>query len=268
MFAVVAASTTALKLGGHQPDLRKEPSLNEGKEVILVEKWQGSPEHAFVPSPRINRHHSFAASTRSTCSIITYMKGRGIFSFFDERVSTHHVDEFVVADSDGQDRGDDIQDSSFEAPAVVPVVDAQSVSNRSPRDISNGLSVHWDLTEGASKSRTERKAQNLDRMGNHSSLHFQAELPSTLHHQSVALFTAIAPYISACPKLEKSSQSLLGDLGRLYLWGHDFGNGRLDFLLSTSPELKSTVLELIATISKILTASKMPSDSLQEALTD
>lgn len=103
------------------------------------------------------------------------------------------------------------------AQLLFAVVDGRSVSNESRRDITNGISVNWNLTEFTSEPSTEKNAQGLEREGDHSSLHFQADFPSTLHHQSLTSFKAVAPYISTCPELENSSHSLIEDLGRLYL---------------------------------------------------
>lgn len=87
----------------------------------------------------------------------------------------------------------------------------------------------------------------------HGSVHqLYANSPSAIHRQSVALFTELSPLISTCPELQNSAHMLLEDLGRLYLWGYDFNEAKLDVILKNSSELGATILELTATISHTL----------------
>jgi hypothetical protein len=248
VLAVVAASTAAFKTV-HRPEIRKESGLNEGKDVILAEKWRDYSEPVVVVGPRINRQNSFA-STRSTCSLISYMRARGIFSLFGERTEVSIVEHGAR------------QYEDYEGPAgsslIYPVAGAQSESRKGPADNTTKQYVDLDLTaidlteeEGLAKGH-----ESMEREEKHAQSQGDMTLPSALHHQSVKLFTALAPYISVCPQLCNSSHMLLEDLGRLYLWGHDINDGRFDALLETSPELRSTVLELTTTISSILTTGK------------
>lgn len=45
-------------------------------------------------------------------------------------------------------------------------------------------------------------------------------------------------------------------LGRFYLWGQDFQDGKLDFLINRSPELRNTVLRFLVTLANITIKSK------------
>lgn len=50
--------------------------------------------------------------------------------------------------------------------------------------------------------------------------------------------------------------SLDEELGRFYLWGESFRDGKLDMILENSPDLKNTVLKFITAVGSILLRSK------------
>ena len=50
------------------------------------------------------------------------------------------------------------------------------------------------------------------------------------------------------PRLNLSQSALKEELGRLYLWGEAFENGKLDKALEQSEDLRDTVLEFLSAI--------------------
>ena len=50
------------------------------------------------------------------------------------------------------------------------------------------------------------------------------------------------------PRLNSSQSALREELGRLYLWGEAFENGKLDKALEQSEDLRDTVLEFLCAI--------------------
>ncbi len=58
-------------------------------------------------------------------------------------------------------------------------------------------------------------------------------------------------------------QQLKEELGRLFLWGDAFGDGKLDRILVQSSDLRNTILEFISGIGKVLTGSKSFVDGMK-----
>lgn len=73
-----------------------------------------------------------------------------------------------------------------------------------------------------------------------------------LHQQSIGLFAELSGFLASSPQLRDYENDLQDDLGRLFLWGESFADGRLDDILAGSAELRVAILELCTTISKVL----------------
>ena len=58
------------------------------------------------------------------------------------------------------------------------------------------------------------------------------------------------------PRLNLSQSALKEELGRLYLWGEAFENGKLDKALEQSEDLRDTVLEFLCAIGDIIVRGK------------
>jgi hypothetical protein len=80
-----------------------------------------------------------------------------------------------------------------------------------------------------------------------------------LYDHILQLFSTLVPLASKSPPVvsKKDTRSLKESLGRLYLWGDGFGDGRLEFILEESDDLKETVVTLLIVIGKILISSKL-----------
>lgn len=57
----------------------------------------------------------------------------------------------------------------------------------------------------------------------------------------------------ACSPPKSSVSTLKEELGKLYLWGEAFENGKLDKALELSEDLRDTVLELLCAIGDVIT---------------
>jgi hypothetical protein len=73
-----------------------------------------------------------------------------------------------------------------------------------------------------------------------------------LHQESIGLFVELSGFLAGSVQLHDYENDLQDDLGRLFLWGESFGDGRLDDILADSAELRVAILELCTTISKVL----------------
>lgn len=78
-----------------------------------------------------------------------------------------------------------------------------------------------------------------------------------LFRQSISLFKSSAPLIAMSPGFKTLSRALLGNLGRLHLWGATFDEGQLKAILAESEALQSTILDLTFTLSKVLVEGKI-----------
>ena len=58
------------------------------------------------------------------------------------------------------------------------------------------------------------------------------------------------------PRLNSSQFALREELGKLYLWGEAFENGKLDKALEQSEDLSDTVLEFLCAIGNIIIRGK------------
>jgi len=81
-----------------------------------------------------------------------------------------------------------------------------------------------------------------------------------LYDQVLKLFTVLVPLIP--PKRSslrsKKQQKLLKDsLGKLFLWGDVFRDGRLQNILDKSDDLKEEIIDNLAAIGNILTSCKL-----------
>ena len=68
------------------------------------------------------------------------------------------------------------------------------------------------------------------------------------------LFSIITPLASngATAISKKGTRSLKESLGKLFLWGDSFRDGRLEIVLDASDEIKESVLSTLATVGRIL----------------
>lgn len=78
----------------------------------------------------------------------------------------------------------------------------------------------------------------------------------TFHEECINMITKLLPLISTNPILRGQQEVLREDVGRLFLWGESFRNGKLDMVLSQSEELRDTVLEFITAIGLLVTESE------------
>jgi hypothetical protein len=255
LLAVLAATGTAyahhgVSAPGCEINLHNNGNGIDTHVYLHGEKSQNEPGSGFPDKLAFKTQISFPASitsTGSTISITSYMRERGIFKIFR---STN-------TDFEGLER----RNSTFYA---TPPCNSLGTDDETPNpthsarnepkkrqnqemiiteEIDGGLTTSPELYEGGTTV--------LETIG-HQFGPQQTDISSNLHHYSTELFTSLAPYMTECPQLLDSSCSIQEDMGRLYLWGEAFGDGQLDIILQASEELRTTILELNATISNIL----------------
>lgn len=89
----------------------------------------------------------------------------------------------------------------------------------------------------------------------------------SLYHHNLQLFSLLLiptlEYIVRSDRLleKESEKSLKKSLGRLFLWGGSFEDGRLDIVLDESESLRETVLESLVAIGTILLSSMSESSN-------
>jgi hypothetical protein len=76
-----------------------------------------------------------------------------------------------------------------------------------------------------------------------------------LYSDCVALFSALSHH-QASVLYQSDDAPFKEELGRFYLWGEGFRDGRLDVILATSPYLRVTILRFLVNVGDILTTSK------------
>jgi hypothetical protein len=77
-----------------------------------------------------------------------------------------------------------------------------------------------------------------------------------LYTQILKLLSILVPLES--PKLpKKDERSLKGSVGKLFLWGDAFRDGKLESILNASDDLNETAVGLLAGIGNIITTSKL-----------
>ena len=89
--------------------------------------------------------------------------------------------------------------------------------------------------------------------------HVDPSFARELYDACIRFFTAVVQAISKLgnDNIEKHQLGKLKEeLGRLYLWGSDYGDGKLACVLAQSDELRDDVLELLSGISRLLVNSK------------
>lgn len=80
---------------------------------------------------------------------------------------------------------------------------------------------------------------------------------SFLYESCLNLFKELSKESSRLSAFSSTERRHLEEsLGRLFLWGDGFGEGRLDRLLGQSIDLRDTILRFIAGIGRILTGSE------------
>ena len=225
-------------------------SHNEGKildhDVALRAGRQCEDTSYFVSKYTFRRRGSIAASiasTKSVVSITSYMRQRGIFSLFRNAGAGFDDTDTVVWNTPRYSTSHVEDDGSNPIAAATSEAKLHESQETKTSEEAERLKKSIDICEDnetAPNSASYYTGQQ------------ETELAFDLHHYSTELVTSLAPYIATCPQLQNSSHAMQEDMGRLYLWGEAFGDGRLNIILQASEELKNTVLEINATISTIL----------------
>jgi hypothetical protein len=83
-----------------------------------------------------------------------------------------------------------------------------------------------------------------------------ADIGKQLYSDCLALFSALSQR-QASRLSQRDNESFTEELGKFFLWGEGFRNGKLDMILTTSPYLRVTVLRFLASVGDILTNSKL-----------
>jgi hypothetical protein len=82
-----------------------------------------------------------------------------------------------------------------------------------------------------------------------------ADIGEQLYLDCLALFSALSHH-QASRLSQRDDESFNEELGKFFLWGEGFRNGKLDVILATSPYLRGTVLRFLMSIGDILTNGK------------
>ena len=85
---------------------------------------------------------------------------------------------------------------------------------------------------------------------------------ASLYRDCLAYFTVLSQSeFMSCDRIEP--KLFKRELGRLYLWGEDFQDGKLQNILRHSTDLKNTVLRLLVALSRALMRSSV--DFMQDS---
>ena len=71
-----------------------------------------------------------------------------------------------------------------------------------------------------------------------------------LYVNTLALLTILVDHSRKVKS--KSEESLGKELGRLFLWGEGFRNGKLDMILKSYPDLRLSILRSLTTLSRFI----------------
>jgi hypothetical protein len=83
----------------------------------------------------------------------------------------------------------------------------------------------------------------------------------SLYHHTLELFSHLYPLalpLSVPGRKRQHEKSFKKSLGRLFLWGDGFRDGKLESVLDHSDSLRETIIESLCAIGKILLHSKWP----------
>ena len=86
----------------------------------------------------------------------------------------------------------------------------------------------------------------------------KVEAAASLYKDCLAYFTALSQSDSLSSDL-KERKLFKRELGRLYLWGEDLQDGKLQVVLRRSTDLRNTVLRLLVALGKALVKSNVES---------
>ncbi|KUJ15638.1 uncharacterized protein LY89DRAFT_719367 [Mollisia scopiformis] len=261
LFALAVASTTALSHRG-STKLHKELDIVDlGKDDSLQaspgELWNGKASDLLGTRPGVHRRTSFAgsvASTESTMSIMTYVKhlqtkirphnGGGVYS----TNSSQPVDQEVHRDIAECVPGSvvQIQDLVLDENELAIKTGSDGVGKVDGVEISSTEVIEEDHDRDGDAKAFARMESSITNLG------------PVLYHRSTRLFKNLEPQIARSPDFKSSSRSLLGDLGRLHLWGITFDEIQLTAVLAESEVLQKAVLDLTFTLSRVLIGDILP----------
>jgi hypothetical protein len=224
---------------------------------------------AAFPRMGFARQSSFPSTIRSASStkpITTFLRTTGILDCFQvdgaqssaigENIGFSSND-ILMCGSISDDVGRGLHPNSSEEVAPLRNNGALESQKNMIKDAGSGLELvgelidEGELNDGQDMSDVRGSNEPIKSKWNVTPSH-RFDPTWDLHQNSINLFADLLPILATNGAFGDHTQALQGDIGRLYLWGEVFGDGRLETIFMLSDELRSTVLELITTISTVL----------------
>jgi hypothetical protein len=218
----------------------------------IVEKPQSGSSSILLHFPPAPRRSRTISSIKSTTTIRSFLVKRGFaHNFYKQSKDTWPHDAFVQeACPPSEDRGSFIADLESPGPKNGTKGDLSVKFDDSGHQTSEG-----ERGEDAWRSEESEGNSEADSVNEDWSVPIAFpihRLAWELHQQSIGLFAELSGFLASSPQLRDYENDLQDDLGRLFLWGESFGDGRLDDILADNAELRIALLELCTTISKVL----------------
>ncbi|KAE8445294.1 hypothetical protein EG329_013532 [Mollisiaceae sp. DMI_Dod_QoI] len=232
-------------------DSRKDGNL----QVSTAELWQGNMGSPLVARPRFNRRTSLTgsvASNDSTTSIMTYVKN------LQARLRPSHERDLYYASSPRRISLDQTRSPDISV-GIESQIQGQALDTEMIFDNKGDFEVMTNAIDTEIISTDTGEIDDLERNTELSAAlqYTDMNLGPVLYYQSTALFKSLAPLIGNSSEFTSSSRVLLEDLGRLHLWGAAFDEAQLNAILRESEVIRTTVLDLTFTLSRILVESKL-----------
>lgn len=224
---------------------RHDPTKN------IVERPQSGSSSTLLHFPPAPRRSPTISSKKSTTTIRSFLIKRGLaHNFYKQSTETWPQDTFTQEASPSEDRGSFTADLESPAPKKGTKGDLSAKFDDcgdQTLESVRGQDV-WRNEEDEGNSETDTVNEDLS-----VPLAFPIHrLAWQLHQQSISLFAELSSFLAGSAQLRDYENDLREDLGRLFLWGESFGDGRLDDILADSDELRIAILELCTTIIKVL----------------
>jgi hypothetical protein len=220
------------------------------KDIVERPQSESSPTLFHFP-PALGRSPTIS-SIKSTTTIRSFLIRRGlVHKFYKQSTETWPQDTFTQeASTPSEDRG------SFTADLESPAPKKGTKGDLSAKFDDCGDQT-LESVRGRDAGRDEEDEGNSEADTMNEDLSIPVAFPIhrlawQLHQQSISLFVELSSFLAGSAQLRDYENDLREDLGRLFLWGESFGDGRLDDILADSDELRIAILELCTTISKVL----------------
>ncbi|KAL2071260.1 hypothetical protein VTL71DRAFT_12495 [Oculimacula yallundae] len=168
---------------------------------------------------------------------------------------TEHQDSHKAAK---EESGHD--DSTFQASNISDTMPNKMLQEKHPSQVELLQPGSDTLAEWIGGTATQNEVD----IPGHENPQDHAGFAWSLYHHTLELFKLLLPHTMALietlttPDIKQGEKSFKKSLGKLFLWGGGFSDGRLESVLDESECLKETVLESLTGIGKILLLKLAP----------